>query len=359
MVSRRNRRLLISPADLAARHDGCEVVGTFNPGVCELPNGSVRMLVRVAERPVFAERGWVALPRYEKGTFVIDRLRADDWELVDPRVIRHRATGRVRLTFVSYLRVIEFSDPLTLSDGTLTDTNAGVIVPVGPWEEYGVEDPRITFDGGRAWITYVAVSRHGPATALASTTDFRTFERHGIIFCVENKDVAIFPGKVDGRYLALHRPVGGSKFTTPEMWIATSPDRLHWGDHRPIVLPQSDWDTGRVGGGTPPIEFDDGWLEIYHGNRKPDQPGGVGEYCGGAIVLDRNQPERVISRSREPILKPETDDELAGFVGGVVFPTGVVRRDDSLFVYYGAADTTTAVVELSVDELRQTLVPMG
>ena len=96
-------------------------------------------------------------------------------------------------------------------------------------EEFGLEDPRITQIGDRFYITYVAVSRHGPATALASTTDFKTIERHGIIFCTENKDVVLLPERIGGEYVAIHRPVGDMPFSRPEMWTARSPDLIHWG----------------------------------------------------------------------------------------------------------------------------------
>src|SRR5439155_16662644 len=161
--------------------------------------------------------------------------------------------------------------------------------------------------------TYVAVSRHGPATALASTTDFRTFERHGVVFCPENKDVVLFPETIGGTYAALHRPVCGTPFTRPEMWVARSPDLIHWGAHAPLAVSGGEWQSGRVGAGTPPIRVAGGWLVIYHGNRQPTDPGEVGTYYGGALLLNPDDPARVLRRTPEPFFRPEAEFEVCGF----------------------------------------------
>jgi predicted GH43/DUF377 family glycosyl hydrolase len=222
-------------------------------------------------------------------------------------------------------------------------------------EEFGLEDPRITPIEGRFYITYVAVSRHGPATALASTTDFKTIERHGIIFCPENKDVMLFPERVGGEYVALHRPLGSMPFSRPEMWLARSPDLIHWGKHQYLFGGAGDWEDGRVGGGTPPIAVPNGWLEIYHGNRRPETVGEVGAYCAGAMLLDKNEPGRLLKVTREPILQPEEDFEREGFVSEVVFPTGVVEEEDRLLIYYGASDKYCAMTEVRRDDVLQAL----
>ncbi|CAN5896476.1 hypothetical protein BH23PLA1_BH23PLA1_08150 [soil metagenome] len=261
-------------------------------------------------------------------------------------MVRRKADGLVRLTFLSHLRVVRCRDGRAVRE--ITDVT---IRPQEELEEFGVEDPRITPIDGRFWVTYVAVSRHGPATALAWTEDFRTFERCGVIFCPENKDVVLFPEAVGGRYTALHRPVCGTPFTRPEMWLARSPDLHAWGSHRPLNLSRTGWQSGRVGAGAPPIRVPGGWLEIYHGNRQATLPGEVGTYYGGALLLDLDDPARVLRRTPEPFFRPEAEFEVAGFVPNVVFPTGVVQEGETLLVYYGAADTFTAVAEFSGREL--------
>ena len=230
-------------------------------------------------------------------------------------------------------------------------------MPLARWALRGVRGrgSRITAIGNRFWITYVAVSRHGAATALASTTDFRTFERHGIIFCVENKDVVLFPEPIGGEYAALHRPNGATPFTRPEMWVARSPDLHSWGRHQPLSWGAEVWETGRVGAGPPPIHAPEGWLLIYHGNRRPERPGAVGVYSAGAILLDQEDPAHILKRTSQPFFTPTTDFERNGFVPDVIFPTGIVEAGDSLLIYYGAADACTAVVEFSRAELLGSL----
>ncbi|MEO2090481.1 MAG: glycoside hydrolase family 130 protein [Gemmataceae bacterium] len=347
---RLSTRVLLRPEDVPPSRDDFRVVGVFNPAVVRV-DGEVVLLVRVAERPAETRPGFTALPRWAGGEIVIDWVPDAELEPIDPRVVRRKSDGLVRLTFTSHLRVIRCGDGTAV--GEVTDT---VFRPQGETEEYGVEDPRVTPLNGRFYFTYVAVSRHGPATALASTSDFRTFDRHGVIFCPENKDVVLFPESVGDSYVALHRPVCGTPFTRPEMWVARSPDLIHWGSHAPLRLADSEWQSGRVGAGCPPVRVPGGWLEIYHGNRRPTRPGEVGEYFGGALLLDAADPTRVLKWTAEPFLRPEEGFEANGFVPNVVFPTGVVPAGDTLLVYYGAADTVTAVAEFSLREVLAAMV---
>jgi predicted GH43/DUF377 family glycosyl hydrolase len=260
-------------------------------------------------------------------------------------VVRKKRDGLVRLTFISHLRVVHSGD------GRSIDSLEGArFDPANEYEEFGVEDPRITPLGDTFYITYVAVSRHGAATALASTKDFKSFERHGIIFCPENKDVVLFPEQIGGEYLALHRPNAATPFTKPEMWLASSSDLIHWGKHKPFLGGSEEWDIGRVGAGTPPIRTEHGWLEIYHGNSRRQEDAGIGAYSGGALLLDLEEPSRILGAAGQ-ILLPETDYEREGFVPNVVFPTGVVQQGENVLVYYGAADTCTGLVEFSLAEL--------
>ena len=336
----------MGPDDLPPSRDDLVVIGVFNPGVVRTEDEAI-MLVRIAERPREERPGYKGLPRWDRTEgLVIDWVSADQLEPIDPRVVCFKSSGRIRLTFISHLRVVRLGDGTGVRE--VTDIS---LLPRGELEEYGVEDPRITPLNGRFFITYVAVSRHGPATALASTGDFRTFERHGIVFCPENKDVVLFPERIGDAYLALHRPVCGSPFTRPEMWTAKSNNLFHWGDHRPLALPDAEWQSGRVGAGPPPIRVPGGWLAIYHGNRRPTNPGDVGVYSGGAVLFDEHDPNRVRKWMPEPFLKPEADFEISGFVPNVVFPTGLIRNGEKLLVYYGAADEYTAVAEFELGEM--------
>jgi predicted GH43/DUF377 family glycosyl hydrolase len=350
LVKRRYEKLLLSPGDLKPSSDQLEVVGTFNPGAIEA-GGEVILLVRVAERPVERRSGYIASPRWIPGEgLTIDWHAEESVDILDPRVFRLKSSGLVRLTFISHLQVVRCGDGRQLA--SIPDVR---FMPESDLEEFGVEDPRITELDGRYYFTYVAVSRHGAATALASTLDFQTFERHGVIFCPENKDVVLFPDKIHGQFAAIHRPNAATPFCRPEMWVARSSDLVHWGNHEPLHGGDADWETGRVGAGTPPVRVPGGWLEIYHGNRQPTRPGEVGTYSTGVLLLDHDAPARVLKRARSSIFEPTSDFERHGFVPDVVFPTGIVERDRSYLIYYGAADSCTAVVEFDRDELLGTL----
>jgi predicted GH43/DUF377 family glycosyl hydrolase len=338
--------LLLTPADVKPSRDDFEVVGAFNPGVIRAGD-EVVMLVRVAERPREVRPGFTPLPRWDADAgLTVDWTPEDELRPIDPRVVERKADGLVRLTFTSHLQVVR------LGDGRSVRAIDPVrFLPEGVMEEFGVEDPRITELDGRYYFTYVSVSRHGACTSLASTVDFRSFERHGVIFCSENKDVVLFPEKIGGEYAAIHRPNPSTPFNRPEMWTATSPDLRNWGRHACLHGGGGAWETGRVGAGTPPVRVADGWLEIYHGNSRPSKPGEVGAYSTGVLLLAPDDPSRVLARTPDSIFEPTTDFERRGFVPDVVFPTGIVDSPAGYLVYYGAADSSSAVVEFSRDDL--------
>jgi predicted GH43/DUF377 family glycosyl hydrolase len=350
MVRRLFERLVLRPEDVPPSRSDLEVVGVFNPGAFRLGD-EVILLVRVAERSRERRPGFTALPRWRAGELAIDWLADEDIQHLDARVVQRKADGLIRLTFLSHLRVVHCGDGRSLkSIGDVT------FAPACEEEEYGVEDPRITPIDGRVYFTYVAVSRHGPATALAETGDFRTFKRHGIIFCPENKDVVLFPERIGNDYVALHRPAGMTPFTRPEMWLARSHDLIHWGQHTCVHGGVASWESGRIGAGPPPLRTPDGWLAFYHGNRSGMHQGSVGAYTAGALLLDLQDPARILRRTPGPILEPQTAFEREGFVPDVVFPTAIIDQGDTLLVYYGAADTCAAVVELSLDEVLEAMM---
>lgn len=346
MISRLFEKCLLRPGDVEPSTPGLEVVSVFNPGVAEC-EGRVVLLLRVAEKAAGHFPGFVGSPRWTPDLGIsIDWIPEDQITAIDPRVFRMNDTGAMRLSFISHLRVAHSRDGRTIDGIT-----GPVFTPACEDEEYGVEDPRITFIDGAYYFTYVAVSRHGACTALASTGNFHTFNRHGIILPCENKDVLLFPQKIHGEYAILHRPNPHTHFAPPEIWYATSPDITHWGRHCILNVNGTQWETGRIGGGVPPLLTPYGWLELYHANAPAQDTGEVGRYVAGALLLDKDNPCRVIGRAMEPILSPEADYEKDGFLSEIVFPTGLVARDDVLQIYYGAADSATALVELSLQEI--------
>jgi predicted GH43/DUF377 family glycosyl hydrolase len=181
---------------------------------------------------------------------------------------------------------------------------------------------------------------------MVSTRDFRNFRRYGVIFPPQNKDVCLFPERIGGRYCALHRP-HNEGFGRPSIWYAESPDLVHWGAHRCLVRPrQNGWEENRIGGGAPCLRTGSGWLQIYHAADAQQT------YRLGLLLLDLENPARVLKRSRRPIFEPETDYETRGFFQRVVFTGGAVSFEDGrVLIYYGASDETTCGVETTVAEL--------
>lgn len=323
-----------------------EVVGVFNPGVARLGREIV-LLLRVAEAPANLRDDEIAAPVFNPSTGEIDVRRWDRGapgvDVSDPRVIVQ--DGRTWLTSISHLRVARSSDGIHFDVDPVPALSAATGL-----EAFGVEDPRITLLNGTYWINYTAVSQHGIATALASTRDFTSYRRHGVIFAPPNRDVTIFPEQIGGRYVALHRPMPEG-IGEHAIWIASSPDLLSWGEHRYVAGARAEhWDNAKIGGGAVPFRVRrgrrHGWLAIYHGvNRSPV------EYSLGALLLDLNDPARVLSRSRSPILAPDAPYEREGFFKGVVFTCGVLADDDAVRVYYGAADGVIAVADLPLDDI--------
>jgi len=347
MIARLRSRRLLGPEDIPPSQEDLRVVGAFNPGVIDTGDG-ITLLVRVAEEARERRTGFVALPRWDRAEsrIVIDWLAQDTLIADDQRVVTIRSTGLKRLTFFSHLLVAHSRDGWNID--ALGPTR---IWPASELEEFGMEDPRVTALDGRYYFTYVAVSRHGAATALASTGDFRTVERLGVIFPPENKDVVLFPQRLDGEFFALHRPNPAQHFTPPEIWLASSADLTHWGHHAPLLCGKGPGEAGRIGAGTPPIRTPMGWLALYHGNGPgAASPAGVGTYCAGAVLLDLDRPGRIIGRC-SPVLVPETHYERHGFVPDVVFPTGIVQREETVLIYYGAADQATAVAQVRLHDL--------
>jgi predicted GH43/DUF377 family glycosyl hydrolase len=345
------KQLLLQPGDVRPSRADLEVAGIFNPGATEF-DGDVVLLARVAERPRDRPPNELRLPRWDPaGNIVVDRYSATDVDTVDSRVVHIRETQRRRLTFTSHIHLVNCGP-----SGTDPQIKPTVFSPQGECEEFGVEDPRITRLGERYYITYVAVSRHGAATALASTIDFNDFTRHGIIFPPENKDVVLFPERIGNRYCAIHRPTGATPFTSPEMWIAWSHDLSSWGHHEPLVVAEGrSWASGRVGAGAPPIRVDAGWLVIYHANRRPAAVGQVGQYVAAALLLDAENPSRILAQSADELFAPTESFERDGFVPDVAFPTGTVARGDRLMVYYGAGDTNIALADVSIKDVLNNL----
>jgi predicted GH43/DUF377 family glycosyl hydrolase len=254
---------------------------------------------------------------------------------------------------VSHLSVARSADGLT--DWTVEPIPALYPHPeLHPEEFWGVEDPRITWiaELGEYAVTYTAYSSNGPLVALATTSDFKTFTRHGPIMPPEDKDAALFPRRFDGKWALIHRPVPYGAGGRANIWLSFSSDMEHWGDHM-LLLEARDgafWDARKIGLSPPPIETAAGWLIIYHGVR--NTPAGA-LYRLGLALLDLANPATVLRRGEEWVFGPAQPYEREGDVPNVVFPCGVVVNEarGQLRLYYGAADTSVAVATANVSEL--------
>ena len=309
-------------------------------------DGKTWLLLRVAERPVQKE-GKISFPIYdEKGEIRILSFDKDDPQLdaSDPRVIGYK--GQNYLTTLSYLRPVCSDDDIHFRE----DPDIRPIFGKGFQESFGIEDCRVATMEGSHLLTFTEVSPVAVGVGLIETGDFRKLDREGMIFPPHNKDCAIFQEKIGGKYYALHRP------SSPELggnyiWIAESPDKVHWGRHICIATTrQGHWDSARVGAGASPIRTSEGWLEIYHGADKDNR------YCLGALLLDLDDPSKVIARSEEPIMEPIADYEKTGFFGNVIFTNGYYMKDeDTVRIFYGASDEVICGADLSIGEILRTL----
>jgi len=234
------------------------------------------------------------------------------------------------------------------------------------YEKYGIEDPRITMIDDDIFITYVVLSdyvkfRPTVSSALAVTKDFLEFSKMGIISnpVEDNKDIVFFPEKFavknsgskrkETLYLSLRRPSHfiGPEYGTdkPSIWLYKGSTLTEMNEHKVIIKPEQDWENLKIGAGPAPIKTKKGWLLIYHGVNQEKV------YRAGGVILDLNDPSKVISRSSRPILEPFEPYERFGDVNNVVFPTGTAIIDNNLFLYYGGADKVCCVATVDLDTL--------
>lgn len=344
IAKRDSNNPILRPSDLEPKIEGMEITCLLNPGVYRL-NGKTWLLLRVAERPR-QQDGKISFPVYnDKGEIEVMTFEANDPDLdaSDPRVINYK--GNDYLTTLSYLR------PVCSDDGVhfYEDPAYPPIFGKGALETFGIEDCRVATTDDGYFLTFTEVSPVAVGVGLIETRDFKDIRRHGMIFPPHNKDCALWEEKVDGKYYAFHRP------SSPELggnyiWLAESPDRLHWGNHRCIATTRpGKWDSVRVGAGAAPIRTEKGWLEIYHGANAENR------YCLGALLLDLKDPARVIARSEEPIMEPIAPYEQTGFFGNVVFTNGQIVEGDKVTIYYGASDEVICRAEFSIKEILRSL----
>lgn len=346
MVKRFINNPILTTNDIKPSQPGLVVACVLNPGVFQF-EGKTWLLLRVAERPV-QEEGKISFPVLrEDGSMeiLIFDKNDPDINLSDARMVGYK--GRTYLSTISHLRLVCSDDGIHFHEPDHFPTK---IFGKGALETFGIEDCRVSFMEGEYYLTYTKVSENGVGVGLMSTSDWRHFSREGMILPPHNKDCALFEEKIGNKYYCLHRPSGldlGGNF----IWVSSSIDLRHWGRHECILRTREGWwDSARIGAGASPVKTSEGWLELYHGADRQNR------YCLGAVLLDLENPSRVLARSLDPILEPAADYELTGFFGNVVFTNGHLVDGDKITMYYGASDEVICGATLSIESILNELL---
>jgi len=353
-------KLIFSPKDVDLKfsplrksiNEETYVLGVFNPGVSRLANGNIIMMMRVAEALKHPEENDIvkALRWDESEGFVLDKYNSSDVNLADPRqiqLLKHGVTV-IALTSISWLLPVEFSPD---GESIVKIYYDKTISSEKSYQEYGVEDPRITKVGSKYYMTTCSVSSQRQSSTLYVSDDGLDFELIGIILDHQNKDMLIFEGKIGRSFYALTRPLGslyfacppGSAFNPgPSINIAESPDMLHWKPmEKPLIRPlKSGMSAEKVGGGAQPILTPAGWLVLFHG---VEQKGEVGIYRTFWALMDKDDPTKIIHIELNNALL-EANSEITKnlkdsiYLEDVVFTTGIVEDKDDFIVISGELD---------------------
>jgi beta-1,4-mannooligosaccharide/beta-1,4-mannosyl-N-acetylglucosamine phosphorylase len=210
-------------------------------------------------------------------------------------------------------------------------------------------DPRCVFIEGWYYITWCH-GYHGPCIGLGKTKDFKKFELVEIGLPPFNRNAVLFPRKIKGEYVMLHRPSDNGHTPFGDIFLSYSKDMIYWGKHRFVMGARDGWQSTKIGAGPVPIETPEGWVLIYHGVLTSCN-GFV--YSAGAAILDLDEPWKVKYRTKRYILAPTETYECVGDVPNVVFPGATLYDDktDELKVFYGAADTCVCLATCKLQDL--------
>lgn len=310
-----------------------ESLVTCNPGAI-YENGKFYLLYRAAGNDV-EHHIYIGLAESDDG---FNFRRCSDRPVLSPTENNFDAGS------VEDPRIVKFDDEFYM-------TYAFRPYPPGQYWKYGYDEVK---EVHHSPFAPKCLSENIGNTALAVSKDLRNFKKIGRLTepSLDDRDVILFPEKINGRFYMLHRPknyVGKEYGTeTPAIWIKSSDDLMSWNTESHLLLKgEQPWEY-KVGGCTPPLRTDEGWLMLYHGVSRDFV------YRVGACILDIDNPEKVLYRTRNFIMEPETDFEKHGiYKWGVVFPTGNVIVDDMLYVYYGASDKYCCVATANVKELLE------
>ncbi|NOZ61683.1 MAG: glycosidase [Calditrichaeota bacterium] len=292
---------------------------------------------------------------------ILEPLAENSWEsraVLNPATIRegdvihmlYRAVEGENFSTIGYAK-------LDLNQNVIERRPEPVICRTYPYEKKGCEDPRVTYLDGKYYIFYSGYDGKEVRICAASTENFETYTKYGIVVPdVWDKDAMLFPEPVGGKIILIHRVEPNIQFAFfDNIEQLLRPSNGYWNqyfselDKFTVMKPEFDWEANKVGAGPPPIKTEQGWVLIYHGVDKNSV------YRAGVALLDLESPERVIARYPKPILEPERRYELNGDVPNVVFPEGTVLIGDELYVYYGGADKVIGLATIKMNDLLEEL----
>jgi beta-1,4-mannooligosaccharide/beta-1,4-mannosyl-N-acetylglucosamine phosphorylase len=262
------------------------------------------------------------------------------------------------------------ADPEPILDTASVREQWGHMFPdrLMPEEIRRVYDPRVTVFDGETIFCFAMDTNHGVCGAIAKSKDFKNYECLSIS-TPDNRNMVLFPEKINGKYVRLERPFpiyGRGKPEAFEIWSSQSHDLRYWGDTR-LVLGSEEvpYSNSKIGPAAPPVKTSKGWLTTIHAVEKVEHELNSWHsdwhkiYHAGLILLDLEDPTKVIGMAKKPLIQPELDHEVNGFRGSVIFPCGMILEDNGeVKIYYGSADTCVGLVTASLDELMATIEPI-
>lgn len=345
------------------------ILGAFNPGLTRLPNNNLLIMVRIAEslsKPIKGDKFSAIRWSLEQG-YVIDEISLSELDTSDPRkyVFKNYSNKTYCLTSFSWLLPVELNE-----DGTqiVKIHYDKIIEPEKEYQEFGVEDARITKIDNAYYMTACAVSSSRHSTILYLSKDGLNYNLLGVILDHQNKDMVIFPKMINGLYYSLTRPTGDHYFQTnyisenmtgPSIKMAQSPDLLHWKpvEDFNIKLKRNTLLSNKNGGGATPIETEDGWLILFHG---VEQNGVIGIYRTFSCLLEKNHPYKILSINYEdPVLESKSslteDFENIKYISDVVFTTGVENHNDKYIIASGEIDLCCRITHINKKTLMKKL----
>jgi predicted GH43/DUF377 family glycosyl hydrolase len=313
---------------------------------------------------VFEETNPRILKRHDSNPLIVPRPE-NRWEekaTFNPGGVLEKNTFRLLYRAVDANGVSSIGYAAITRDMSIAErSNHPILSPSEPWEEFGCEDPRITWIDDVYFMLYTAYSRRGPRIALASSPDLNQFTKIGLVGPdLADKDAALFPETIQGKTAVIHRiepSIQVAYFGNPQFQELSDASlrSKYWSqylrdlDAHTMMRPQEWWEKRKIGIGPPPIKTPRGWLIIYHGVDDDYV------YRAGAALADLDEPQKIIARSRTPLLEPKQPYEKYGFVPDVVFPQAAMVLDGDLYMFYGAADTVTCVATACLEELLESL----